>query len=203
MVKLEEQEFGSRRGVLDMKRTLRTLLLGTAAAVALGASDVQASAIDLSGVVLDPGFGGGGNDPIILNHVETKHGPLSSIWFDLDYTANAPSWGSEVNILLTHSESGFTYFADASVLFGWGSDGNWTTMIDVIIPEDVPADIFGNWTVSIFDDLNDGGVVDGMFNDGSQIKLHPVAQVPEPGTLALFGVGLAGLAWLVRRRRSV
>jgi hypothetical protein len=47
-----------------------------------------------------------------------------------------------------------------------------------------------------FSSLNTSGVF-GPFLDGVSV----VARVPEPGTLALFGLGLAGLA-LTRRRQA-
>jgi hypothetical protein len=38
-------------------------------------------------------------------------------------------------------------------------------------------------------------------NTGDQLQLDAVSN-PEPGTFALFGLGAAGLAWAVRRRRA-
>jgi subtilisin-like proprotein convertase family protein len=55
-------------------------------------------------------------------------------------------------------------------------------------------DIFGTWTLSATDmEAGDSGVIDDW---------SLAAQVPEPGALALFGVGLVALGSARRRRRA-
>ncbi|MEO7497134.1 MAG: PEP-CTERM sorting domain-containing protein [Massilia sp.] len=55
-------------------------------------------------------------------------------------------------------------------------------------------DVFGAWTLTAFDN---------EFGDSGFINSFAItAQVPEPGTMALFGLGLAGFA-AMRRRKQV
>ena len=39
-------------------------------------------------------------------------------------------------------------------------------------------------------------------NGSNRTALYQLAPVPEPSTYALMGAGLAGLAWVARRRRA-
>ena len=48
---------------------------------------------------------------------------------------------------------------------------------------------------------NTGLAVDGVTVDGQQLLPVPVSAVPEPASMALFGAGLAGVAWTRRRSR--
>ena len=63
----------------------------------------------------------------------------------------------------------------------------------------------GSYTLSIFSTVTSTG---GLFRDAVGyagllgLKDAP-RQVPEPGTLALFGLGLIGVAFATRRRRSI
>lgn len=60
----------------------------------------------------------------------------------------------------------------------------------IIFRPNVGWENFGAWRLSV-------GVLTGSLGN-----LHEIgAEVPEPGTLALFGVGLLGAGWLRRRRR--
>lgn len=45
--------------------------------------------------------------------------------------------------------------------------------------------------------------IDGADNPGLDISIDFIASVPEPATLALFGIGLLGLGFLSRRRRPL
>lgn len=46
------------------------------------------------------------------------------------------------------------------------------------------------------------GVAAGITGYGGTMSFRPTAQVPEPGTLALFGLGLVVLALMAMRRRA-
>jgi hypothetical protein len=84
-------------------------------------------------------------------------------------------------------------------------------------PGDNPDDWRWDWEVSKFGDYWDGwGIVlgnnhytvrgygggPGMFPNGElSVEIHPTAATPEPGTLALAGLGLCGVG-VVRRLRK-
>ena len=61
-------------------------------------------------------------------------------------------------------------------------------------------EIFGNWRLQITD--NAGGDTGTFVSWTLHATVGNGEDIPEPGTLALFGVGLAGLAILRRRKRA-
>ena len=67
---------------------------------------------------------------------------------------------------------------------------------------EVGGSIFGEFSDIILTGLPQGSTFD-LFTEGGQFLIGNIeaADVPEPATLALFGVGLSGLAYLRRRRK--
>jgi hypothetical protein len=58
------------------------------------------------------------------------------------------------------------------------------------------GDIPGAFSISV-------GMGEGMMIDNLSFSAAATSDVPEPGSLALLGLGLAGLAASLRRRKSV
>lgn len=141
-------------------------------------------------------------NPITFTVVQTDSGPLAGFSWDLTYSTVTPSWGAELNIVLTHVASGFSINFDggepnlgdttpSDVLFGWGeSSGTFFSSGDIAWSG--PADTSGVWEVFIFEDFDDFGT------DGFLSGTMTINKVPAPSSLALLGLG--GLAAARRRR---
>ena len=141
-------------------------------------------------------------------YFQETHGELTGFNWDLTYSAFVPSWGSEVNIMLHHIQSGFTFTFDGSdgnfaetpgsgadVTFGWGNSSGLFSSAGAVNVTGID-DTFGDWEVWVFDDLVDfPGNNDGFFLTGSIIEIK---KIPAPGALALLGI--AGLIGRRRRR---
>lgn len=64
--------------------------------------------------------------------------------------------------------------------------------------------LYGKVTILTAEDINDRGQIvgTGLFTDSGQMQAVLLSPVPEPGTLTLFGIGVACLGITVRRRRN-
>lgn len=155
--------------------------------------------IDLSGVAVD------GAAPTVLNTGALGGGALQSIDFDFEVEAISPSWGSEINISLTHDNSGYTFTADgddadfsddgpADFLFGFGNASGVFSFSGSVDLSGQLADASGNWTVTLSDDFDDSVNPDHQYLQGTVT----INQVPAPAGLALLGLG--GMVAARRRR---
>jgi len=126
-----------------------------------------------------------------VNYTELDLGLLDSITFDLNIEHFSSSWGSETNISLTHIDSGFNINFDGGNDFGWTTNSGSFSFVGTFAVVGGPANIAGAWTVDLYEDFDDSGV-DATFRE-STIRLNAV-DVPEPSTLAIFALGMIGLA---------
>ena len=172
------------------------LAIATVAGLAAAASANHV--IDLSGVGVD------GAAPTVINSGALGAGALQSIDFDFEVEAISPSWGSEINISLTHDNSGYTFTADgddadfsddgpADFLFGFDNTSGVFNFSGSVAVSGL-ADVNGDWTVTLADDFDDAGT-DHQYLADSSVTVN---SVPAPAGLALLGLG--GMVAARRRR---
>ena len=175
-----------------MKTAVSVAALGAIAGLATGQT-----VIEFNNVVVDAA------NPITFTIMQTDAGPLEGFSWDLVYETIDPSWGGELNIVLTHIASGYSINFDGTdgnlgdtmasdVLFGWGKSSGVFSSAGSVAVTGGPSDTIGAWRVEIFEDFDDFGD-DGILNGTITIN-----KVPAPSALALLGMGglVAG-----RRRR--
>jgi len=175
-----------------MKIAVSVAALGAIAGLATGQTTISFDNVEVDAA-----------NPITFTIFQDDHGPLEGFSWDLNYQTITPSWGGELNIILTHVGSGYSINFDGTdgnlgdtvasdVLFGWGETSGFFTSAGSVAVSNGPTDTFGEWQVTIFEDFDDGGI-DGILNGSITIN-----KVPAPSALALLGMGglMAG-----RRRR--
>ena len=139
--------------------------------------------------------------PVVFEFEQDTAGPITDIAWDLDHDAFSPSWGSELQIVLTHVGTGNSISMGGGditvdIEFGWGNtSGNFHTD-GTVSAADIGLDEFdssGRWLVSVFESFDDGGIDGHIIGTITLLKA-----IPGPGALALLG--LAGLCGTRRRR---
>lgn len=174
------------------------------AAVISSALPAQPGWFDISDVEID-GTG------VMFEFDLASHGGLAGIAWDLTYEAIDPSWGSELNAVLTHIGSGFNITFDglddnpgdttpADILLGWGhTSGLFSAAGEVDFDPPFPVDdAFGLWRLELFDEFDNPGL-DGRFLGQSGFQILQPGAPASPGVLAVIGLGLAAAS---RRRRG-
>lgn len=149
----------------------------------MSVDDSQADACLLSGV---GNIGQAAhNDPFLLNAAGSGWFNVSDD-FNLHFTqsSNSGSWSFD--------SSAWSQYADLAIGFKFGTGNNPDEWFVFSVADLVSS---GDWT--FFNNFDRGG---GL----SHLVLYASGEhsVPEPGTLGLLGLGLAGLAAGMRRRRK-
>lgn len=174
------------------------LAIATVAGLAAAAT-AQSMTVDLSGQAAD------GLAPTVLNANNANSGAITSIDYNINVEAISPSWGSEINITLTHVASGWSFNADgddadfsddgpADFLFGFGNTSGVFNFSGSVAVSGL-ADVNGAWTVTLADDFDDSVNPDHQYLADSSVTVN---SVPAPAGLALLGLG--GMVAARRRR---
>ena len=87
----------------------------------------------------------------------------------------------------------------------WAGGGVWAANEKIALAVPTTTDTWFGDIILPFYRLSNGATGTTMLNDGYQFEFiqGPTAPIPEPGSLLVFGTGLAGLVGFVSRRRRV
>lgn len=175
----------------------------------------------LNGVSAVGVVGGPSGNEIDIGEDITAHGGFRLDTVSLAYLFDGPEWGDvqEVALLTGTTKSGVThtarlvndYSSPDDRILSLFLDGSSTPTTGLILgattatatsPGTVTlGDIFSStWLSSLKFTAVNGVCGTGLCNNQSDYAIVQVTAVPEPGALAMFGLGLLGLAFALRRR---
>jgi hypothetical protein len=158
--------------------------------------------VDVTGIQSNGELGASGNT--VLTFDVGANSTITTIDYSVNLTAFDPSYLSEISLSFTNSDMAGVFFTPA---FGddFSGTGMYADAADLVasgLSFNVGAD--GILRLEFYEGFDDFPGADGQWNFGTitfGVTQAVTGDVPEPGTTALFGAGLALLGYASRRRR--
>lgn len=163
--------------------------------------------VDIAGVASYGEIGDEGNT--VLNFNVGAGVTITGISYNVNVTANTPSWLSEIALNFTDSDQiagvALTPAFDTDAP-GTGTYSDSADLVDLALSFQVGAD--GILRLEFFEVYDDFLGADGIWNFGTitfftdAVDVPPSGDVPEPASGLLMGAGLALIGYTARRRRN-